>query len=75
VECPANSVPVVVRQLVWKQPRMAGGKKHSPEQIVNALRQIEVAIASGNRRTNSIVLTVVSEIAELNNMQGSGRIV
>jgi putative transposase len=26
---------------------MARGKKHSPEQIVNVLRQIEVAIANG----------------------------
>lgn len=26
---------------------MARGKKHSPEQIVNTLRQIEVAVANG----------------------------
>ena len=26
---------------------MARGKKHTPEQIVNVLRQIEVAIANG----------------------------
>jgi putative transposase len=26
---------------------MARGKRHSPEQIVNVLRQIEVAIANG----------------------------
>ena len=26
---------------------MARGKKHSPEQVVNLLRQIEVAIANG----------------------------
>lgn len=26
---------------------MARGKKHSPEQVVNVLRQIEVAIANG----------------------------
>lgn len=28
---------------------MARGKKQSPEQIVNVLRQIEVAIANGKR--------------------------
>lgn len=28
---------------------MTRGKKHSPEQIVNVLRQIEVAIANRNR--------------------------
>jgi putative transposase len=26
---------------------MAGGKKHTPEQVVNLLRQIEVAVANG----------------------------
>ena len=26
---------------------MARGKKHSPEQVVNTLRQIEVAVANG----------------------------
>jgi len=30
---------------------MARGKKHSPEQVVNALRHIEVAVANG--RTTS----------------------
>jgi hypothetical protein len=29
---------------------MARGKKHSPEQVVNLLRQIEVAIANGDKR-------------------------
>jgi hypothetical protein len=28
---------------------MARGKKHSPEQIVSLLRQIEVAVANGKR--------------------------
>jgi hypothetical protein len=27
---------------------MARGKKHAPEQVVNLLRQIEVAVANGN---------------------------
>ena len=26
---------------------MAGGKKYSPEQVVNLLRQIEVSVANG----------------------------
>ena len=34
-------------KLLWKEPRMARGKRHTPEQIVNVLRQIEVAIANG----------------------------
>jgi putative transposase len=28
---------------------MARGKKHSPDQVVNTLRQIEVAVANGKR--------------------------
>ena len=28
---------------------MARGKRHSPEQVVNQLRQIEVAVANGKR--------------------------
>ena len=28
---------------------MARGKKHTPEQVVNLLRQIEVAVANGKR--------------------------
>jgi putative transposase len=31
---------------------MARGKKHSPEQVVNLLRQIEVAVANG--KTTSV---------------------
>jgi putative transposase len=38
---------VEVRQLVWKELDMARGKKHTPEQVVNLLRQIEVAVANG----------------------------
>src|ERR1700723_2826667 len=34
-------------QLEQKELCMAGGKKHTPEQVVNLLRQIEVAIANG----------------------------
>jgi putative transposase len=30
-----------------REPQMARGKRHTPEQIVNVLRQIEVAIANG----------------------------
>jgi putative transposase len=30
---------------------MARGKKHTPEQVVNLLRQIEVAVANGNHLT------------------------
>jgi putative transposase len=29
---------------------MARGKKHSPEQIVSLLRQIEVSVANGKQR-------------------------
>jgi putative transposase len=31
----------------YKEPVMARGKRHSAEQVVNLLRQIEVAIANG----------------------------
>ena len=31
---------------------MARGKKHTPEQVVNLLRQIEVAVA--NRKTTAV---------------------
>ena len=34
---------------------MARGKKHTPEQIVNVLRQIEVAIANGEALPDSPV--------------------
>lgn len=30
-----------------KKQKMARGKKHTPEQVVNLLRQIEVAVANG----------------------------
>jgi hypothetical protein len=33
---------------------MARGKRHGPEQIVNVLRQIEVAIANGEDDTGSV---------------------
>jgi len=33
---------------------MARGKKHNPEQVVNLLRQIEVAVANGKTQTAAI---------------------
>jgi transposase-like protein len=37
----------VREKLEQKELTMARGKKHTPEQVVNLLRQIEVAIANG----------------------------
>jgi hypothetical protein len=34
---------------------MARGKRHNPEQIVNVLRQIEVAIANGKTTAAAVV--------------------
>ena len=33
---------------------MAGGKKHTPEQMVNLLRQIEVAVANGKTTPHGV---------------------
>jgi hypothetical protein len=43
----ANLVPAEMRQTgTIEGPVMARGKKHSPEQIVSLLREIEVAVAN-----------------------------
>jgi asparagine synthetase A len=34
-------------KLVWKEHGMGKAKKHTPEQIVTILRQIEVAVSNG----------------------------
>jgi len=47
LECPAFFVPVLMRETGQKERKMAKGKKHTPEQIVSLLRQIEVAVANG----------------------------
>jgi putative transposase len=47
LECPARFVPEQMIETGTKELGMARGKKHSAEQIVNLLRQIEVAIANG----------------------------
>ena len=36
-----------MRQLVWKKQGMGKARKHTPEQIVNILREVEVAVANG----------------------------
>jgi transposase-like protein len=46
VECPACFVPVSKRD-TGQGEHMGRGKKYQPEQVVNLLRQIEVAVASG----------------------------
>ena len=40
------------KELDFKERTMARRKKHTPEQVVNLLRQIEVAVA--NRKTTSL---------------------
>ena len=47
VECPAFFVPVEMRETGTRGASMARGKKHTAEQIVNLLRQVEVAVANG----------------------------
>jgi len=47
LECPAFFVPVEMRQLEQGEMAMARGKKHTAEQIVNLLRQVEVGVANG----------------------------
>jgi hypothetical protein len=48
LECPAAFfVPVLIRETGQKGADYGEGKKHTPEQIVSLLRQIEVAVANG----------------------------
>lgn len=41
-------------KLVWKEHGMAKPRKHTPEQIVNILRQIEMAVANGKRTRRQV---------------------
>lgn len=45
--CPAFLVSDKVIETEYSEPDMATGKKHTAEQVVNLLRQIEVGIAKG----------------------------
>src|SRR3978361_946235 len=47
LECPATFVPVEMRQPGKEELRMRRGTKHTAEQIVNLLRQVEVSVANG----------------------------
>jgi hypothetical protein len=46
---PGHFVPVEMRQLEQEELVMARGKKHTAEQIVNLLRQVEVVLRTGRR--------------------------
>jgi putative transposase len=47
LECPAFSVPVRNDKTGTRGVLMGRGKKHTAEQIVNLLRQVEVGVANG----------------------------
>lgn len=47
VVCPASFVPVAMIGTEYEGPVMARGERHSAEQVVNLLRQIEVGVANG----------------------------
>ena len=47
VVCPAKFVPVAIIGTGHEELGMARGKKHTAEQVVNLLRQIEVSVANG----------------------------
>jgi putative transposase len=60
VVCPADSVPVAIIETEYKELDMAR-KRHTPEQVVNLLRQVEVAIANGKTTTQSCKEALITE--------------
>jgi putative transposase len=59
--CPAFFVPVRVIETEYKEHDMARGKKHTAEQVVNLLRQIEVAVANGKTTGQACKEALITE--------------
>ena len=58
--CPARFVPVVIIGTVYKELDMAK-KRHTPEQVVNLLRQVEVSIANGKTTGQTCKEALITE--------------
>jgi hypothetical protein len=54
MEFPALFLPVLMRETGQKGAEDGEGKKHTTEQIVSLLRQIEVAVANGENNPDGV---------------------
>jgi hypothetical protein len=61
VECPAFFEPVALIETGLQGAAMARRKKHTSEQVLNLLRQIEVAVANGKTTSQACKEAEITE--------------